>query len=83
MPIVEFKCARGHVTEQILTQREAADTQSVPCNKGACKSGFKIATRVEFSRPAPAQFKGAGFHGVDYSPAVNHLVEHASSEDVV
>jgi hypothetical protein len=63
MPIHEFKCPNGHVTEKLfLTFREAEGVTLIPCPKcidiiRPCEWGYN-AVRVDFSVPYPAHLLG-------------------------
>jgi putative FmdB family regulatory protein len=60
MPIYEYCCARGHMTEQFVPTPK----QSIKCPECGAK-----APRV-FSAPA-IHFKGKGFYNTDYrKPAI-------------
>lgn len=54
MPFHEFKCLKGHVTEQMfLTFKAAEGVVSIQCP--TCKGE---AVRLDFSVPAPGMFYG-------------------------
>lgn len=60
MPLREFQCARGHVTERILMGKADKQTKLIPCDCG------EQAKRIEISRPSEPKLIGAGF----YKPSV-------------
>lgn len=70
MPIIEYVCAKGHVTEKLYLTFKAAEhymashTVCTVCMAGRTypnSQGFPVARRVEFSVPGPAILYGRGF----------------------
>lgn len=57
MPIYEFQCVHGHITEKTLSISD--DTREISCYE--CRN---LATRI-ISRSS-FQFKCGGFHATDY-----------------
>jgi hypothetical protein len=72
MPLIEFKCASGHLTERlILSASEAEKAKSIKCECGA------TAKRVEFSLTgAPAFVEGSGGF---YKPTSATASTHSTS----
>ena len=63
MPILEFKCPAGHITERLIEpHRVKSYPRTVVC--GQCE-GQVFALR-QVSLPAAPQFKGSGFYATDY-----------------
>ena len=60
MPLLEFKCAHGHVSERLYSPFMAPKVTSTQCD--VCK---ERAARI-VATPAPAQFNGTGFYATDY-----------------
>ena len=68
MPIIEYVCKEGHVTEILyltFAEADAAGESRVLC--GTCGPHYVPATRVEFSLPGQAILLGDGF----YKPAAS------------
>jgi hypothetical protein len=61
MPIREFKCPKGHVTEKILFGAEDKAVLVIMCGKNSRECGLQ-ARRVDFSRTGAPQFYGEGFY---------------------
>lgn len=65
MPIVQFRCKDGHLTERVILSVEAAEKASGPIICTQCVVGSNnpasLATRVLYPLTAPAQFKGEGW----------------------
>jgi len=59
MPLFDFICPKNHYTERIVGMSDNKKTTT-------CSVCGLRAKRVDFGVPAVAQFKGAGFHAVDY-----------------
>jgi hypothetical protein len=87
MPIHEFKCPAGHVTERVfLTFGAAEETEVIACEAevehgtlligGTTRCGTH-AHKVEWSTPLPAMLLGnpAGYHKP--SPTQRHSYKHA------
>lgn len=64
MPIYEFECEDGHVTEILCRSHETADAVlGYPC--GTCQKPVK--KRRTFPSRVGISFKGDGFYKNDYS----------------
>lgn len=57
MPIREFQCAKGHITE-VITRNEEQDSMTWIL----CKVCGELSDRLEFSVPGQGIFYGAGFY---------------------
>ena len=57
MPIYEFSCPRGHVTERLASM----DTEAIECPE----CGQEAPRRM--SAPAGFDFRGPGFYATDYA----------------
>lgn len=73
MPIREFKCSAGHVTEKILNGEADRTTEGISCGELVIYTDVHLpcrlyAERVKWSRVAPAQFIEG--NGGFYSPTV-------------
>lgn len=61
MPLYDYKCPKcGDEQERFVAQRESAPTYI------ACPLCLSWMPRLQFSVPAPAQFKGTGWYASDY-----------------
>jgi hypothetical protein len=71
MPIREFKCPNGHITERLfLTFKDdeiSEDLERQGIRIQLCHTCAQTATRVEWSVPQPALLYGEGF----YKPAAS------------
>jgi hypothetical protein len=60
MPIHEFKCKKGHITEKLfLTFSAAENINTIICT--TCDHSKALATRIEFSVPGMPILYGEGF----------------------
>ena len=86
MPIIEFKCPDGHVTEQILPMENDHIKYLICAHPDTLAPQFEcntVARRVEFSQTAPPILIGQGFYkqSVSKNPAANGgLTEKQLSE---
>ena len=60
MPLLEFKCAQGHINERLYPPYKAEKVAITKCDQCG-----QIACRI-ISTPAAPQFKGTGFYATDY-----------------
>ena len=68
MPIHEFKCKKGHITEKLfLTFAEAEEIGSAYIHCPKCSEYPALAARIAFSLPGQAILLGEGF----YKPAAS------------
>jgi len=65
MPIIQFRCAKGHLTERVFLSHVQADRATGPIICTTCATGINgpasLATRVLYPLTAPPQFKGDGW----------------------
>jgi hypothetical protein len=77
MPILEYKCPSGHVTEKIFQTRRLADkamkTIVCPTKETTC---HKMAKLVEFPVTAAPAFKGSGWTPKSTQGARTDVPEH-------
>jgi hypothetical protein len=68
MPVFEYVCREGHVTERLCTSL-AKSPKTVTCSECLQADGQRrAACRVEFSKTAPPQLKAG--NGGFYKPAI-------------
>jgi predicted nucleic acid-binding Zn ribbon protein len=60
MPLLQFKCAKGHISERLYSPFMAPKVQTTQCDE--CRDRAERIVSV----PAPAQFTGSGFYATDY-----------------
>jgi putative FmdB family regulatory protein len=58
MPVYEFQCPNGHITEKIMVMSD--DTRELSCYE-CCKLATRIISKSSF------QFKCGGFFATDYA----------------
>jgi predicted nucleic acid-binding Zn ribbon protein len=60
MPLLQFECPKGHISERLYSPFKAPKVQDTTCD--LCG---EVAERI-VSVPAPPQFTGSGFYATDY-----------------
>jgi hypothetical protein len=65
MPIIQFRCKAGHLSERIFLSHAEVDKSSDPIICIHCAAGshrpVSLAERIDYPLTAPAQFKGDGW----------------------
>ena len=60
MPLLQFKCKKGHVSERLYSPYMAPKVETTQCD--VCKQRAERIVAV----PGKPQFTGSGFYATDY-----------------